>query len=113
MEEHKDNLIDVEDFRKVDLRVGKVIEAEEVPNSIKLLKLKVSFGETTKTILSGIKKHYSPQDLIGRKIIVIYNLKPAKLMGLDSEGMLLAASDEDNISVLTVDKDVKEGSRIS
>ncbi len=107
------NLIDVDYFRKIDLRVGKVLEAEDVPNSTKLLKLKVSFGETAKTILSGIKKNYSPQDLVGKKIIVIYNLKPAKLMGLESEGMLLAASDGNDIVLLTTDKDVNEGSRIS
>ncbi len=106
--------IDIDYFRKVDLKVAKVIEAENVEKSNKLIKIKLSFGDHEKTILSGIRKDYSPQDLIGKKIIVIDNLKPAKLMGFESQGMLLAASDESgNISLLTVDKDIKEGSIVN
>ncbi len=106
--------IDVDLFRKIDLKVGKVIKAEDVEKSNKLIKLTVSLGDREKTILSGIRKSYKAEDLIGKKIIIIDNLKPAKMMGLESQGMLLAASNEEgNISILTVDKDIKEGSTIS
>ena len=106
--------IDVDLFRKIDLKVGKILEAEDVEKSNKLIKIKVSLGDREKTILSGIRKEYKSSDLIGKKIIIIDNLKPAKMMGLESQGMLLAASDEDgNLSLLTVDKEIKEGSSIS
>ncbi len=106
--------IDVDVFRKVDLKVAKVLSAEAVEKSNKLIKIRLSFGDHEKTILSGIRKDYSPEELVGKKIIVIDNLKPAKLMGLESQGMLLAASDDEGkISLLTVDRDIKEGSSIS
>ena len=105
--------IDIDFFRKIDLKVGKIISAETVEKSSKLLKINVSFGDRQKTILSGIRKDYTAEELVGKKIIVIDNLKPAKLMGLESQGMLLAASDKTgNISLLTVDRDVEEGSNI-
>lgn len=106
--------IDIDYFRKVDLRVAKVLEAENVEKSNKLIKIKLSVGDHEKTILSGIRMNYTPEQLIGKKIIVIDNLKPASLMGLQSEGMLLAAGDDmGNISLLTVYEDIKEGSKIS
>ncbi|MGC8533857.1 MAG: methionine--tRNA ligase subunit beta [Candidatus Parvarchaeum sp.] len=106
--------IDIDLFRKLDLKVGKILEAEDVEKSSKLIKLRVSLGEHEKTILSGIRKEYKSSDLIGKKIIIIDNLKPAMIMGLQSQGMLLAASDDEgNLSLLTVDKDIKEGSSIS
>ena len=105
--------IDIDFFSKLDLKVGKIISAENVEKSNKLLKINVSFGDHQKTILSGIRKDYTAEELVGKKIIVIDNLKPAKLMGLESQGMLLAASDKTgNISLLTVDRDVEEGSNI-
>ncbi len=90
-----DNLIGIDQFAKVQLRVGQVTAAEKVEGSEKLLKLKVDLGEERppRQILAGIAKHYEPDALIGRKIVVVANLKPAKLMGQLSEGMLLAASD--------------------
>jgi methionyl-tRNA synthetase len=106
--------IDIDLFRKLDLKVGKIVEAEDVEKSSKLIKLKVSLGGSEKTILSGIRKAYKSSDLVGKKVILIDNLKPAMIMGLESQGMLLAASDEEgNLSLLTVDKDIKEGSSIS
>lgn len=106
--------IDIDFFRKIDLKVGKIISAETVEKSSKLLKINVSFGDRQKTILSGIRKDYTAEELVGKKIIVIDNLKPAKLMGLESQGMLLAAGDETGkISLLTVDKEIAEGSAIN
>ncbi len=105
--------IDYEDFAKLDLRVAKIIEAEKVPKSKKLIKLRISLGNEKRTIVGGIALHYSPEELIGKKIIIIKNLKPRKLMGITSQGMLLAASNEEGFSLLGLDKDVKEGSKIS
>jgi methionyl-tRNA synthetase (EC 6.1.1.10) len=110
MEEDK---ISIDEFRKIKLRVGKVISAEEVENSSKLLKLVISFKDEQRQVVAGIKNHYKPEELVGKKLIVVFNLKPAKLMGLVSDGMILAASDGEKLSVLTVDKDIDEGSYIS
>ena len=99
-----DELIDIEHFMKVKLRVARIEAAEAVPKSSKLLKLQLDVGPLGKRqILSGIAKFYTPETLIGRKIIVVANLKPAKLMGLESEGMLLAASSEDGSSLVLAD----------
>ena len=106
--------IDIDSFRKIDLKVGKIIEAENVEKSNKLIKIKVSLGDREKTILSGIRNQYTAEELVGKKIIIIDNLKPAKFMGLESQGMLLAAQDKDGkLALLTVDKDIEEGSSVS
>ena len=104
-------LIDYEDFEKVDLRVAKIIEAEAVPKSSKLLKLKIDMGEE-RILVAGIAKDYKPEDLIGKKIVIVANLKPAKLMGVESQGMLLAAETEDGLTLLSFGKDAKVGVRI-
>ncbi|MDA8340201.1 MAG: methionine--tRNA ligase subunit beta, partial [Nitrospiraceae bacterium] len=105
-------LIAIDDFAKVELKVGKVVAAEKVEKSEKLLKLRVDIGEE-RQIVAGIAKSYTPDDLIGKKIVVVANLKPAKLMGIESHGMLLAATDEEGrLSVLTLDREVKQGARV-
>lgn len=107
-----DNLISIDDFAKVELKVGLVTNAERVAKSDKLIRLEVDTGEQ-RQIVAGIGKSYSPEDLIGKKIVVVTNLKPAKLMGVESRGMLLAATDRDGrLSVLTIDRDVSHGARI-
>ncbi|MGC8942153.1 MAG: methionine--tRNA ligase [Sulfurihydrogenibium sp.] len=118
MEEKKEEvkqeeLITIEDFAKIKMRVGKVLEAEKVEKSDKLLKLKVSLGDEERTIVSGIAQYYNPQDLIGKYVIVLANLKPRKIFGIESHGMLLAAKDGERLTVLTVDKDVDVGSPVS
>jgi len=85
--------VTMDEFQKLDLRVGKVIEAENVPKSQKLLKLQVEIGVEKRQVVAGIAQHYKPEDLVGKSIVVVYNLQPAKLMGQESQGMLLAASD--------------------
>jgi len=108
------NIITIEDFSKVELRVGKVLEAEKIEKSEKLLKLKVDLGKLgERQIVAGIAKHYSPEELIGKLIVVVANLKPAKLMGVESQGMLLAARDEKNLKVLTVDSSLEPGAKVS
>lgn len=105
-------LIDIADFGKIDLRVAEIVSAERVEGADKLLKLNINLGAETRQIVAGIAKHYSPEDLIGKKIVVVANLKPAKLRGIESCGMLLAASDENTISILTPLKDVALGSKV-
>ncbi|MBL7032429.1 MAG: methionine--tRNA ligase [Nitrospira sp.] len=108
----KDNLISINDFAKVQLKIGIVLEAEPVEKSNKLLKLQVDTGEK-RQIVAGIAKAYTPEELTGKKVVVVTNLKPAKLMGVESNGMLLAATDSDGIlSILTPEKDIKEGALI-
>ena len=106
-------MITKEYFDEVELKVGEILEVEEVSGADKLYKLKVDTGEE-RTLVAGIKKHYSKEELIGKKIIVICNLEERKLKGITSEGMLLAASDDskENVVLLTVDKDIENGSLI-
>ncbi len=106
-------LIDIDDFAKVELKVAKVIACEKVEKSKKLLKLTVSLGNEQRTVVSGIANYYSPEQLIGKKITMITNLKPAKLCGIESQGMIIAAEDENgNVSLLSPDKDMVEGSMV-
>tara|TARA_B100000609_G_scaffold40980_1_gene31370 strand:- start:148 stop:2160 length:2013 start_codon:yes stop_codon:yes gene_type:complete len=108
------NIIEFDDFTKVDLRVGTVIEAENIPKSDKLLKLKVDTGLDQRTILSGISKYYSPNDILNKKVMVLINLKPRKMMGYESEGMLLLADDGDgNLSLMQPDSDISDGAVVA
>lgn len=103
--------ITIDDFRKVDLRVAKVIACEKVQKSEKLLRMEVLVGAERRQIVAGIAKHYRPEDLIGRNIIIVANLAPAKLMGIESNGMLLAASAGDGkLTVLTTETEIESGS---
>lgn len=108
-------LLTIDDFKKFDIRVAEIIEAEVLPKSKKLIKIQVKVGDVQKQILAGIKEFYDAEDLIGRKIIIINNLQPAKLMGEVSEGMLLAASDSDKsrFSLLGVSEEMLSGDKIS
>ncbi len=107
-----EDLIGIEDFMKIKLKVGKVLSAERIKGSKKLIKLIVDIGEQ-RQIVAGIGEQYLPEDLIGKFIVVLSNLKPAKLMGVESQGMLLAATGNDGrISILTVEKEVNPGSNI-
>jgi len=109
---NKEALISMEDFKKADMRVGEISSAERVPGSDKLLKLEVQIGKEKRTLVAGIAGQYSPQDLIGKQIVVLVNLEPAKIRGVVSNGMLLAAVDGDKVSILTVDKPVGSGSKV-
>lgn len=107
--------ITYEDFDKIDFRVGMITACEAVKKSKKLLKLKVQIGQEERQILSGIAKHYQPEDLVGKSVVVVANLKPAKLMGQESQGMILAASDEndENLFVVIPGGDLPAGSIVS
>ena len=106
-------MINFEDFVKIDLRIGKIIEAEKVEGSSKIIKTTVDLGEEKRQILAGIGKFYPPEVLINKIVIVVANLSPKKIMGMDSEGMILAVKDDNNLSLLGVDKEIKIGSKIS
>jgi len=106
-------MITIDDFKKIELRVAKVLEAERVEGSDKLIKMQLSLGEEKRQIIGGIGKAYEPEQLIGREIIIVANLEPRSLMGLESQGMLLAASDENGIALLAPDKEVTPGSKIN
>jgi len=105
------NMIDLEDLAKIDLRVGTVTRAEPIPKAKKLLKLEVDTGEI-RTVVAGISKSYTPEDIVGKQVIVVANLKPAKLMGVLSQGMVLAAVDDNGCAVATLDKPAKPGTRL-
>ncbi len=109
---HKDS-IEYDDFSKLELRTGKVISCEAVPKSKKLLCFKIEAGNEVKQIISGIHKYYEPKDLVGKTVVYVSNLKPVKLAGLDSEGMILSAEDDEgNLSVITTEREVNSGAEV-
>ncbi len=109
---HKEE-IEYDAFAKMEFRIATVLSAEEVPKSKKLLCLQVKCGSETRQIVSGIKAHYKPEDLVGKKVMIIANLKPARLAGLVSEGMILCAEDEaGDLAVMTPEKDVEDGAEV-
>ena len=104
--------IDYDLFSKIDLRVGEIISAEDVEGADKLLCLKIDIGSITKTIFAGIKKFYKPESLLGKKIIIVNNLKSRKMKFGESEGMLLAADNDEKVYLIEIDKDVINGAKI-
>jgi methionyl-tRNA synthetase len=105
--------IAIADFQKLDLRVAKVVECDRVPKSEKLLRLQVEIGAERRQVVAGIAQHYAPEDLIGKLVVVVYNLAPAKLMGQESRGMVLAASDPSGtLVVITPSAEVASGSLV-
>jgi methionyl-tRNA synthetase len=106
-------LISYEDFTKVQLRVAEIIDAENIPKSNKLLKLQVKIGDEKRQVVAGIAKSYKPEEIIGKKIIIVFNLKPVKLFGVESQGMLLAVEDDSgNLNVLEIAGNVKSGTSV-
>ena len=104
--------ISIDDFRKVALKVGLVVAAERVPKSTKLLKLQVDIGTEKRQIVAGLGAKYSPEEMVGKQVVIVANLKPAKLMGVESQGMVLAAGDLEVSALLTTLEDVPPGSTI-
>jgi methionyl-tRNA synthetase len=105
-------LIGIEEFLTVQLKVAKILEAERIPKSSKLLKLQVDVGTEQRQIVAGIGKKYAPEELVGKTIVVVANLKPAKLMGIESQGMVLAAGENDMLGLLGVSEDLPAGTKI-
>ena len=112
-DEREYKMISIDEFRKVELRIATIKQAEAHPNADKLLVLKVDLGTEERQIVAGIKAHYTPEELVGKQVVVVANLETAKLRGLESQGMVLAASDTDRIVVLTPEKAVAPGAKVS
>jgi len=105
-------MISSDDFQKIELKIARILRAEKVECSNKLLRLEVDLGEGVRQIVAGIQKLYKPEELIGREIVVVTNLEPRTLMGLESQGMLLVASSENVSAFLTPEKEVPPGTSI-
>ncbi len=113
-EEAKNDFLDFADFQKVEMKVGTVLVAEQHPNADKLLRLEIDLGEEKpRQICSGIAEHVKPEDLIGKQLIVVANLAPRKIRGLESQGMILTGGDDNNLALLTTLKNVEKGSKVS
>ncbi len=105
--------ISIDDFSKIQLRTGKVIEAERVPKADKLLRLQVDLGTETRQILAGIAQHYGPDEMLGRTVVVVANLAPRTMRGYESQGMLLAASnDEGVLTLITTGTEISPGAQV-
>ena len=108
-----ENQISIEDFQKIQLKVGKIIEVEQVPKSNKLLKLQVDLGTEQRQIIAGIGKKYTSEDLVGKTIVVVANLKPAQIMGVESQGMVLAAGENNVLGLVTIsENDIDPGTQV-
>jgi methionyl-tRNA synthetase (EC 6.1.1.10) len=105
-------MISFEDFQKIELKVAKIIEAEKIEKSEKLLKLIVDLGDEKRQLVAGIAKYYKLEDLIGKEIVVVANLEPKKLMGIESQGMLLAANVDGKPVILIPEKEVPPGTKV-
>lgn len=104
--------ISFDDFKKIDLKVAEIKKAEDHPNADKLVVMTVDIDGEERTIVAGIKQQYNPEDLVGRKIVVVTNLKPASLRGVESKGMLLAACKDDDIVLVQPEKDIGSGAKV-
>lgn len=106
-------MISIDDFRKIELKIATIKSAEPHPNADKLMVLQIDLGSEQRQICAGIRNQYAPEELVGRQIVVVTNLETAKLRGLESQGMLLATSDEGRVIILTPEKSVQAGSKVS
>jgi methionyl-tRNA synthetase len=104
--------VSIDDFMKVELRVAKVVEAERVPKSKKLVKMTVDVGTERRTIVAGIAEAYEPEALVGKSVVIVANLKPAKLMGIESNGMVLAASPDGGLPIVINAEPAAPGTRV-
>lgn len=113
VEEKKENFISFDDFLKVEMKVGKVLECEKVENTDKLLKSTIDMGDHTRTVVSGIALSYTPEEMVGQQVVVVTNLKPRKMRGILSEGMILAVGEDDaNVGLVTINKDFPAGEKV-
>ncbi len=102
-------MLTIEDFKKVELRTAEVVTAEPHPNADRLIVLRVRVGETERQIVAGIRQHYAPEQLVGKTVVIVFNLEPAQLRGVESQGMILAVRDGERVVVLTTEKPVASG----
>ena len=105
-------MVSIEDVAKLELKIAKIEAVEDHPDADRLYVLRIKVGEEQKTIVAGIKKAYEKEDLVGKKIVVINNLEPATLRGVESQGMLLAASDEDTLTLISPEREIPDGAKV-
>lgn len=110
--DEQNEIITIDDFCKIKLRVGKVLECEKVENADKLLKSRIKIGDEIRTIVSGIAQFYKPEEMVGKSVVVVANLKPAKLRGIMSEGMILCAQDENGLKIVNPEGEILDGSEV-
>ena len=108
-------MISFKEFQKLDLRVGQIVTAEAVANADKLLKLTVDLGEEKRTMVAGVALSYKPEELVGKRVVVVANLEPATIRGVESQGMILAGSvtgDDTSIAIVTPERDLPNGAKV-
>ena len=105
-------MVSLEELKKLELRIATVDSVEDHPNADRLYVLKISINEEKRQLVAGLKQHYTPEQLIGKQIVVVANLEPAVLRGVESQGMLLAAGDDETVAILTPEHSVKSGSTV-
>lgn len=105
--------IKIEDFEKLDLKIGEILRADDIPGADRLYRLEVNMGKNQITLVAGLKPQYKKEDLSGRKIVVLTNLQPVTIRGITSEGMLMAAVKDDDVKLITVDGDMEPGSDVA
>ncbi|MDD3292487.1 MAG: methionine--tRNA ligase subunit beta [Candidatus Pacebacteria bacterium] len=106
-------MINFEEFKNIDLRIAKIISVSRIEESEKLLKIEVELGEEKRIIVAGIANYYSPEELINKNVVIVANLEPRLMFGTESQGMILAVKDEDKLSVLVPEKEIKSGLKIT
>ena len=112
MSNEQENLISFKEFQKLKLKVASIVQADRVEGADRLLKLKVSLGSEERQLVAGVAEHYDPDALVGRQIVVLTNLEPATIRGVESQGMLLAASSSDGLALLQPDHGLPDGSEV-
>ena len=105
-------MITFDDFKKLELRIAKIVDVKDHPDADRLYIVDVEIAQEKRQVVAGIKSSYQPEDLIGKSVVVVVNLEPATIRGVESNGMILAASDDNGLSVITLDKDVLSGSLV-
>ncbi len=105
--------ISIDEFKKLDIRVGEIRSATRVPGTDKLIQVQVDLGSEVRTVVAGLVPQYQPDELVGKRVIVVVNLEPRKMRGIASEGMLLAAEWDGQVALLTVEKNAPQGAKIS
>ena len=105
-------MITFDDFKKLELRTAKIVDVKDHPDADRLYVIEVEIAQEKRQVVAGIKSSYQPEDLIGKSVVVVVNLEPATIRGVESNGMILAASDDNGLSVITLDKDVLSGSLV-
>ena len=106
-------MITFEDFKKLDLRIARILEVEKHPDADKLYIIKIAYQDKEKQLVAGIRQYYEADELIGKQIVVVDNLEPVSIRGVESQGMLLAAKDVEGLTILTTDREVQPGSKVS